>query len=120
MQAFFERCRLAEQVSDGIEREKLLVAAANFAFGLLTLGDVEDETLIGDGGAGFVARDKGRQVGGANLAVAAAELDFEIAHFAIFVEQSLPAMSLRDVHVKLFRDVGLDQVFALFEAVECA
>ena len=81
-----ERRGLPEQVANGIEGEQLFVAAADFRFRLLALGDVEKKPLIRDGGSCIVAGAKGGKVSRAYLAVATAELKFKIPDFAEFIE----------------------------------
>jgi hypothetical protein len=88
---------LPEQVANGIEREELLVAAADFRFRLLAFGDVEKKSLIRDGGACSVPSAESGKVSRANLAIAPAELKFEIPDFAEFIEPRNPTAAVRDI-----------------------
>src|SRR5690348_2720209 len=81
--------RLGQNVSDRVQRQQLAIAAADFRLGQFVFGDVQNEALVGDDGAGIVACDKARLARDADFAVAAAKLKLEIGDFAVLVQKAL-------------------------------
>ena len=102
----------AEQLGDGIQSEQFAVAAADFHFRLLAFGDVEEKALIGGDGAGIVAGDEAGFAGGADFAVAAAELEFEVVDLAELAEEALEALAFAGIHVESGGNVHAKELLA--------
>src|SRR3989442_15716445 len=87
MQRIAKVHRFRQRLGDGIQYQELPVAAPDFEFRLLALGNVEQETLVRYHVAGGIADRDGRLQHGAYFAVLAPHYEFLIGYLTVLLQK---------------------------------
>src|SRR6266705_2129002 len=112
VQRIAEVQRFAQCLADGVQHHEFAVAAADFGLGLLSLGDVQDETLIsGHVSCGIPYGHRGLEHG-AYFAVLAAHFELEIGNRTVLQQEFLEPFAIGGIGIKGGRNVNGHQVLA--------
>src|ERR1700687_4315706 len=116
MQRIAQVQRFGQRLADRIQHQELPVAAPDFVFRLLPLGNVEQETLIRRHVAGGIPDSDGRLQHGAYFAVLAPHFEFEIGDLTVLLQEFLEPFAIGAVGIERGGNVDLQQLVAVLVA----
>ncbi len=104
--------RFAQCLADGVQHHEFAVAAADFGLSLLSLGDVQDETLISGRVSCGIPDGHGGLEHGANFAILAAHFELEIGNGTVLQQEFLEPFAIGGIGIKHGRNVNGHQLLA--------
>src|ERR1700687_2607388 len=113
MQRIAQVHRFRQRLGDGIQYQELPVAAPDFEFRLLALGNVEQETLVRYHVAGGIADCDGRLQHGAYFAVLAPHFEFEIGYLTVFLQKLFEPFAIGAFGIERGWNVDPQQLLAV-------
>src|SRR6266481_565451 len=116
MQRIAQVQRFGQRLADRIQHQELPVAAPDFVFRLLPLGNVEQETLIRRHVAGGIPYRDGRLQHGAYFAVLAPHFEFEIGDPTMLLQKFLEPFAIGAIGIERGGNVDLQQLFTVLVA----
>src|SRR5947207_6096445 len=116
MQRIAKVHRFRQRLGDGIQYQELPVAAPDFEFRLLALGNIEQETLVRYYVAGGIADRDGRLQHGAYFAVLAPHFEFEIGYFTVLLQEPFEPFAIGAFGIERGRNVDPHELLAVLIA----
>src|SRR6266550_2526825 len=116
MQRIAKVHRFRQRLGDGIQYQELPVAAPDFEFCLLALGNIEQETLVRYHVAGGIADRDGRLQHGAYFAVLAPHFEFEIGYLTVLLQEPFEPFAIGAFGIERGRNVDPHQLLAVLIA----
>src|SRR5712664_371651 len=116
MQRIAQVQRFGQRLGDRIQHQEFPVAAPDFVFRLLPLGNVEQKTLIGGHVARGIPDRDGRLQHGTYFAVLTPHFEFEIGNRAVLLQEFLEPFAIGTVGIKRGGNVHLQQLLAVLVA----